>query len=248
MAKTAKPRNDGSGAETLASSAYERLRFDLISGEFEPGAKLLIRELCARYEIGLSPIREALNRVSRDGLVQQNDQRGFSVTPLTEEDLVDITRIRCWSNETALRQSIANGDQAWEEHLLIAFHRMARQSGPGDYSRDIDPRWEQSHRAFHTALIAACGSKWLIGFCEQLFDAADRYRFLARRTYRGNIPRHDDHRDIMEAALRRDADEAVRMLNSHFTLTLEFSRTEIRRLNAAKDKVARRGRPRLRVA
>jgi GntR family transcriptional regulator, carbon starvation induced regulator len=248
MVKATKPQKRASSGETLASSAYERIRFDLISGEFELGGKLLIRELCSRYKIGLSPIREALNRLSRDGLVQQNDQRGFFVTPLTEEDLVDITQIRCWSNEAALRQSIAAGDQAWEEHLLIAFHRMARQSGPGDYTRDIDPAWEKSHRAFHSALIAACRSKWLIGFCEQLFDAADRYRFLARRAYRGKVPRRDDHREIMDAALRRDADEAVKLLKNHFMQTLEFSRAEIRRLNARNARATARARPKLRAA
>ena len=61
------------GAESLASTAYERLRFDIISGVFPPETKLLIRELCTRYAIGLSPIREALNRVSRDGLVEHHD-------------------------------------------------------------------------------------------------------------------------------------------------------------------------------
>ena len=235
------------GAETLATSAYEHLRIDLISGRFEPGAKLLIRELCARYEIGLSPIREALNRVSRDGLVQQNDQRGFTVAPLTEADLEDITKARCWVNEVALRESIATGDQAWEETVLIAFHRMSRVPGPVDYSvNPVDPAWEQAHRAFHISLISACGSKWLVGFCEQLFDAADRYRFLSRRHYRGHIPREDDHRDIMDAALRRDADQAVQLLVTHFKATLEYSRSEIRRVEAAQgkshDKVARNGK------
>ena len=153
---------DQPGAETLASSAYERLRFDIISGVFPPEAKLLIRRLCARYEIGLSPIREALNRVSRDGLVKHHEQRGFTVTAVTEADLEDITKARCWANEVALRESIANGDQGWEEAILIAFHRMSRLQGPAEQAdHPVDAAWERAHRAFHTSLISACGSSWL---------------------------------------------------------------------------------------
>ena len=60
-AKSKKALLERIGTESLASTAYERLRFDIISGVFPPEAKLLIRQLCDRYEMGLSPIREALN-------------------------------------------------------------------------------------------------------------------------------------------------------------------------------------------
>ena len=232
MKRNGAPR---AGSGTLATSAYERLRFDVISGVFEPGAKLLIRELCQRYGIGLGPVREALNRMSRDGLVQQSDQRGFSVTPATEDDLEDIIRVRCWANEEALRASIANGDEAWEERLVLALHRLSRLPFPADGKPS--PAREQAHRAFHAALIGACGSKWLTDFCEQLFDAADRYRFLSRRGDGDPLRRPDEHPAIMEAALRRDADEAVRLLKAHFQQTLEFGRREIRRLNASGPKI-----------
>lgn len=230
------------GAETLATTAYEQLRFDIISGVFEPGAKLLIRELCERYGIGLGPVREALNRMSRDGIVQQNDQRGFSVTAATEEDLEDIINVRCWANEKALRSSIAMGDQAWEENLVLAYHRLSRIELPTDGKPKVER--EQAHRVFHNALIAACGSKWLMDFCEQLFDAADRYRFLSRRQYGIAAKRPDDHREIMEAALRRDGDEAVRLLQHHFRQTLEFGRAEIRRLAKLKAETNKQTRAR----
>ena len=230
-AKSKKALLERIGTESLASTAYERLRFDIISGVFPPEAKLLIRQLCDRYEMGLSPIREALNRVSRDGLVEHHDQRGFTVTPVTEADLEDITKARCWANEFALRESIASGDQAWEEAVLIAYHRMARLPGPAEQSdAPVDAAWERAHRIFHTSLISACGSKWLIGFCEQLFDAADRYRFLSRLQFRGRAQRQNEHRDIMDAVLRRDADQAVQLLLDHFRGTLKYSRMEIDRL------------------
>lgn len=226
-AATTAPRRN----ETLASAAYDRLRTDIIAGALEPGRKLHIQSLCELYGIGLSPMREALNRVSRDGLVQQNDQRGFSVAPLGEDDLADLTFTRCAINAIALKKSMERGDQAWEEGIVLAYHRMTRTPRPDpDADTGEGQDWSAAHRAFHASLIAACGSPRLIAYCEELFDAADRYRFLNRRRVVANYRRRDDHRPIMDAVLARDADKAVRMLDQHFTRTADYGRDELRQL------------------
>ena len=216
------------GTETLATLAYERLKREIITAVLLPGEKLHIRRLCARYEMGLSPIREALNRVSRDGLVQQSDLRGFTVAPLSEADLADLTKARCWLNEMALRESVAHGDLAWEERVLVAYHRLSRTPFRLAGDGGINPAWEEMHRIFHAELISACGSDWVRGFCEQLFDAADRYRNMSRRRP-GGEDRGDEHRLVMEAALARNADEAVRVLKAHFQRTAALGSEELRR-------------------
>jgi len=211
----------GEGTETLASMAYQRLRHDLINAQYAPGQKLRIREMCTRYEVGLSPMREALNRLSRDGLISQNDRRGFSVTPLTAEHLQELIKTRCWINEIALRESIANGDSAWEEAIVLALHRMSRIPR---YLTDApepayNPAWEEAHRSFHSSLIAACGSRWLKDFCEQLFDASDCFRHLSRASSVRRELRQDEHRAIMEAAIARDTGKAIELMRLHVTNT-----------------------------
>src|SRR4029079_1707204 len=67
-----------SAKETLASRVYDQLRQDIISVAVEPGEKLHIRSLCERFDVGLSPVREALSRLSSEGLVAQSDHRGFA--------------------------------------------------------------------------------------------------------------------------------------------------------------------------
>jgi GntR family transcriptional regulator, carbon starvation induced regulator len=70
-------------------------------------------------------------------------------------------------------------------------------------------------------------SRWLIGFCEQLFDAADCYRHLARATSaRRNAPR-DEHPAMVEAIVARDADKAAALLNAHFMRTAELVRERL---------------------
>lgn len=68
----------------------------------------------------LSPVREALSRLSGGRLVVHHEQRGFIVAPLSERDLDDIVRARCWINESGLRESIAHGNSDWEERVVIA--------------------------------------------------------------------------------------------------------------------------------
>ena len=120
------PADAESKVATLASAAYGRLRREIIAVEIPPGSRLHTRQLCARYDMGLSPIREALSRLSSEGLVRQSDQRGFVVTQLTGADLDALTRTRCWLNEIGLRESIAHGDDAWEKSVIVSFHRLSR--------------------------------------------------------------------------------------------------------------------------
>ncbi len=210
------------GAETLASAVYRKLRREIINARFPRGQKLRTQALCKRYGTGLSPIREALNRLAADGLVDQSDQRGFSLGALDKEHLAELTRTRCWLNEMALRESIARGDSAWEENIVLAYHRLSRLPRHLPDHGD-NPAWEDAHRVFHSSLIAACGSRWLIRYCEQLFDAADCYRHLSRITHARRKLRKNEHEEIMDAVLARSADKAVKLLLAQFKRTAELA-------------------------
>ncbi|EJW12114.1 putative transcriptional regulator [Rhodovulum sp. PH10] len=213
--------------ETLASATYVQLRHDIMNGALPPGSPLRIRQLCERYAVGFSPIREALNRLLRDRLVRQVDLRGFVVAPLSKDELEEITKTRCWVNEIALRESITNGDSAWEEQVVIAFHRLSRvpvdpPEGTDALENGVNPAYETAHRHFHATLIGACGSDLLLDFCEQLFDVADRYRRLRTPSARQQRQR-DEHRLIMEATIERDTERAVELLRGHLMKTAELA-------------------------
>jgi GntR family carbon starvation induced transcriptional regulator len=210
---------------TLASAAYGRLRREIIAVEIPPGSRLHTRQLCARYDMGLSPIREALSRLSSEGLVRQSDQRGFVVTQLTGADLDALTRTRCWLNEIGLRESIAHGDDAWEEQVIVSFHRLSRVPRFLDDARN--PAWDAAHQTFHVALVAACRSPWLTGYCQQLFDAFERYRNLSAFTATARPGHVDEHRAIMEAAAGRDAGKACHLLRQHYELSAELVRKHL---------------------
>lgn len=234
----------GDGAGTLASTVYDRLRGDILNGLLPPGEKLRAEFLRDRYGVGNSPIREALNRLSVDGLVTRQDQKGFRVATVSEDELAELVRTRCWIEEIALRESIAHGDSEWEENVVLASHRLSRVHRSSDrITYRIDPEWERLHRAFHISLIAGCGSRWLRQFCEQLMDQADRYRLLAivvSYPRRNELSRDEamEHEAIREAVIGRNADQAVRLLCAHYQRTVEIIHRAIPELSKSGKKSA----------
>ena len=212
-------------AGTLASSVYDMMRQDILKGDLPPGEKLRVEYLRDRYGVGASPIREALNRLSVDGVVVRADQKGFRVAEVSVAELDELIKTRCWLEETAIRESIAAGDDAWEERLVLAFHRLSKSPRSADQvTSAMNPDWEVLHRAFHLALIGACGSRWLISYCEQLNDLADRYRQLAAYPRRNEL---DEHKAIMDAAVNRKPDDAVEVLVDHYRRTADIIRDSV---------------------
>ena len=183
---------------------YERLRDDILRGQLPPGDKLRIEFVSERYDAGHSPVREALNRLSSDGLVDRRDQRGFYVAAASVADLLELTRTRCWLEEIGLRESMRAFTPEWEEGVVLAHaparSRMPRSISPDEYQEN--PEWERLHRAFHRSLIAGCGSRWLLGFCDQLADQAYRYRQLSVQRVYPKRKEKDEHEAIVQCRPR----------------------------------------------
>lgn len=211
------------GGETLASAVYDRLLNDILNGGLEPGLKLRLQVLKKHYDVGNSPLREALNRLSEKGLVHREENKGFRVAPASEEELKELIRTRCWLEEIALRESIKNGDDAWEEHVVLALHRLSRKARNGEGNTGATAReWERRHSEYHHALLGACNSSILLEYCKQLDEKTLRYRNLATVREQRDRCELDEHKAMQEAVLNRNADLAVELMKSHFEATLKI--------------------------
>lgn len=198
---------------------YEALRSDILEGGLKPSHRLKLAMLGERFSVSMSVVREALTRLAEQGLVVSSPMRGFMVTPLSVEDLVDITQTRTRLETMALRDSIKRGDVAWEGRVLAAHHALSRAPEPR-VSADTAAAWRQCHRAFHQALLGGCGSPRLQAIANGLRDSAEIYRSWARSLARdGSRDLVAEHRYIMELTLAGDADAAAAALTVHIERT-----------------------------
>lgn len=210
----------GTESRTLAAEVFEKLRADILTARLPPGKKLRFDDLRKSYGVGLSPLREALSRLAENRLVVATGQRGFRVPMASVEEIVDIAMVRKEIEGLALRLSIAKGDDAWEARVVAARHKVALLEKAG--KNVAEHVWEGRHREFHYTLVSACNSPTLLHLHELLIHQFDRYRRLSAKSRLPNAPRSLIHQQILEAALRRDADTAVRLLAEHIDEATKF--------------------------
>lgn len=214
---------DSGEPRTVGETVYRKLRQDIIWGQLPPGAPLRSDELRVSYDVGISPLREALSRLVAERLVTSIGHRGFRVASLTAEDVNDVMETRLVVEKHALSQSLTNGGIEWERELVASYHALSHGPFPDKPGNETEA-WVGYHRAFHMALIAACGSRWQIDMASLLFDQAERHRAVRARIVPKQKLKRDvtsEHSKIFKAALARDRKNALAALEEHYRTTAQ---------------------------
>ena len=110
----------------MSTDAYQVLRHEILSGTLMPGDRLRLADLNDRYRLGLTPIREALMRLTSEGLVSWQSYRGASVAGIDIEEFRDMVRTRRAIERLCLTQAMELGDAAWEAEIMRSFHLLKR--------------------------------------------------------------------------------------------------------------------------
>jgi len=226
---------------TKTESAYRLLRKDILTTRLLPSAPLKLGALRAAYGIGWTPLREALARLEAEKLVTAVSNRGFAVAPVSRAELEDLTRARLVVEVPLLLESIGKGGGDWESAVVTAHYRLSRcRFSADDTSEETVDEWDEKHAAFHSALLSAATSNWLLRFQATISDQLRRHhRFLGLtptlRTAAGlkdggydeavaalrQAMAIEHHTELMEAALDRDLDRARRLMTEHIGYTLD---------------------------
>jgi DNA-binding GntR family transcriptional regulator len=200
---------------TLSTEAYVRLRADIVSGRLAPGVKLTTKGVKERYGIGGSPMREALTHLAADGLLETEGQKGFTVVSASIGELADIGRVRMQLELQALALAVKRGGVDWEVALVSQFHRLQHALESPRSEERYGDEWEQTHRAFHFALLSGCASPWLMHFCDRIYDQTERYRRLYTRYERIPAKLTRSHKALLDAALARDVEKSLALTRDH---------------------------------
>jgi GntR family transcriptional regulator, carbon starvation induced regulator len=205
---------------TLVEDVFEALRSDILFGRRLPSSRLQLNEIAEEHGVSLGVVREAVTRLASEDLLEATPQRGFCVRSISLDDLHDLTWVRIQLETLALRESIAKGDVSWEANLVAAHHRLV-VTPPYLTDGTGNGEWMAAHGEFHTALTAAAGSPNLERLRRQLYNASELYRYWVANLPHDPLDRDvpDEHKAIVDAALARDADTAVRLLTEHLETT-----------------------------
>ncbi|NLZ10168.1 MAG: GntR family transcriptional regulator [Alcaligenaceae bacterium] len=222
---------------TLAEQAYRAIKHDIISGALPPGSALRLEFLKNRYQLSFSPLREALNRLHSERLVDAVALKGFRVSPLSLKEMRDAMSTRIFIDCEALKRSIERGNDDWETRVVGSLHTLSlvtrrhgsnNASGVQNPDNASEPNYDQiehRHLALHQALISACDSEWLLEFSMKLYIQTERYRrpMLVNR-YKTDAPRDvsSEHRNLVEATLSRDIPVATQLLAQHYQKTADL--------------------------
>lgn len=200
--------------DTIGENAYRNIRRDIIFGRLKPAERLRLEALRKRYGVSVTTLREILNRLTSDGFVVAEGQKGFQVSPVSDDDLREIADLRILIESHALRQSVQTGDLDWEAQVVAAYHKLhvrEQQMMAGNEQARED--WKNADWQFHHATIAGCGSRSLLDLHGAVFDKYLRYQMLTL-TFRGEVAARE-HLALRDAVLARDADKAVSVLRDH---------------------------------
>ncbi len=215
----AKPRK----TTTLAGEAYDKLRAELLSCRLLPGDPIKINEVSERWKTNPIAVREALSKLSAEGLVTSEPQKGFRAASVSAVELRDLTRVRIEIEAACLRNAMANGDVGWETEIVAALHRLLRTPlrVEADPQRNHD-EWAAAHSRYHEVLVSGCDSPLLLWMRHILFAQAERYRRLSVPLAEFNRDLDGEHRELAAVVVARDAASALHMIAHHLQTTTDI--------------------------
>jgi DNA-binding GntR family transcriptional regulator len=210
-------------APTLSEGIYQGLRADILACRLRPGSRLQINTLAEAREVSLSAVREALSRLSAEGLVLAEPQRGFHVAPVSLEDLRDLTMARIDIENLCLTRSIEKGGVDWETAIVGSLHRLSRTpySTLGDEGR-LNDEWVIAHSVFHEALVSGCKSPHLLRIRTSLYQQSERYRRLSVPVVSKKRDVDAEHHSIADAVVARQATRSCALMKEHLCLTMNI--------------------------
>lgn len=198
--------------KTLTYQCFEHIREKIIQGAYLPGKKLAVIALAKEIQVGPTPVREALSRLTQTGLVEVFENQGFAVKSLTEDELRDLYQTFLQIESLAIAQAIDQGDDEWASQVVAALYQLSLVENT-ILSSEQYPVWAERNGRFHAALVNGSKSPCLLNIRNQLFMQFDRYFRLALYTNSESIVLdHNGHKMLAEAVLKRDKKQMYRLL------------------------------------
>lgn len=204
---------------SLVDFAAERVRDSILVGDLAPGERVLLEDIAAELGMSSIPVREALRMIATEGLMIPVARRGYTVAPIQVKDLEETYELRLLLEPLAVRLAVPRLTSA----DLRALGQELELLGEAFRTKDW-PSHRIHHRAFHFGIYERCDSKWLLRLTDMLWANSERYQFMTTRI-RGQLSaRLAEHRRILVACRKGDAELAAEVMREHLRLAGESVR------------------------
>lgn len=224
---------------TKVDCAYELLKNDILNVIIPPSTPLRMTWLQEKYNLGATPLREALTRLERDKLVILQPNKGYIVASASIDELMELYTGRKIIKLHLLDESMRFGDKYWESDIVATHYRFSRELSPFDEECDYNGyiSWTKAHDAFDNALIAAHRSPWLNRFNLSLTEHIRRqgrvFRLLMpsfeKQSFSSaalkspalrSLYALERYTELKDAVLDRNFDQVKTFVNKHLDLVL----------------------------
>lgn len=207
----------------LADRVFARLRSDILHARLRPGEALSENSVAARLDVSRTPVREAVQRLVREGLVQVLPQRGSYVALLSIRRIRDALFVReAVETEIVRRILAAPEDPHGIAALEASMERQSQALAAGDLEATM-----RADEDFHRSLLHICGLDGVWNIVAQARDMHQRTRAIAVPELQSGEQAVADHRAIVAGLRKRDAQEAVLAMSRHLarnhTLTMRVA-------------------------
>lgn len=194
-------------SQSLAGQVYEIIKKDIITCAFKPGQQIAQQQLADRYGVGVTPVREALQKLTREGLIQPIPRFGYLVTPITVADVAEVFELRMILESAAARLAALRATPEQLEHLS--------EQASSTYIfkvRDSYSDFLGHNREFHVAVANASGNRRLAASVAQVMDEMTRMFHLGLDVKDSAGEMRDEHQELVEMLRRKDSVSAEQVV------------------------------------
>jgi DNA-binding GntR family transcriptional regulator len=207
---------------SLTHRAYSRLRADLVACRLAPESRLNISRLQKDLGVSQAAVREALSRLTSEGLVVIERNAGFRAAPISRVGFRDLTTACANVEVPCLRSALANGDFVWEGALLATFHVASKVLERCIAGEEDISAYAIQRQAFHEALLSPCTNQWMLWSWRMLYAQHLRYRHTFQALLSFEAELKDDFAHFMDRVFARDVEAAVQACLENYEKVAQF--------------------------
>lgn len=194
----------------LREIVYEELKMQILTGKITPGTRMMEVELADDMGVSRTPVREAIRKLEKEGLVVIEPRRGAYASQISTKDMVDILEVRQTIEGLAASFAATRMNEEQKRELVKIYDEFNDAVESGNMKRMI-----ATDACFHHLIVEASGNKLLISMVQQLQELVLRFRYLYYDDFRRAEKMPDEHKHIMDAIIKGEEDKARAAADAH---------------------------------